>query len=248
MEKHLVRLAVWVALATVLLAAGAPRGFAHTAIVANAGTLVSAGFTDTCSSAPYSGVEPLAQSANPIAFGAANDWNALGLGACGAPGQSSPSFSNLVDNNGNPTPVGLQFTGTVTSWNCGALCTNGIFTDFIYLNGGILDWTLTGLAPDSVAYMYFYGFGADQSYREFNMAVGGSPNGTYTVDYNTGVYVPNIQVSSIGTITGEMQWTGGQSSWSGFQVYGPEQTPEPSTLALFGLGVALVAIRRARRR
>jgi PEP-CTERM motif len=240
MGKRLVRLALLAALAAVLVTVGAQCGFAN--------ELISAGFTNSNYPGSYSGVEPLAAAANPAAFGAASFWNPLTLGFLSP--TLSPSYSNLQDSGGNPTTVGLQFSGLVDSYTCGA-CAFGVFGDFIYLNGGVLDWQLTGLVPDSVANLYFYGFGTGgQSYRTFNMALdttgGGTLNGTYTVDSVTGAYAANITVSPTGTISGEMQVPGGQASWSGFQV--DDSTPEPSTLALFGIGMALAAIRRTGRR
>jgi hypothetical protein len=44
-----------------------------------------------------------------------------------------------------------------------------------------------------------------------------------------------------------MQVISGQASWSGFQVFEETPVPEPSTLTLLGIGVVLIAIRRARR-
>jgi hypothetical protein len=229
-------------LAAVVMTGGAQRGFAD--------ILVSAGFNNSNYPGSYSGVEPLADSANPVAFGTANVWNALTLPYLDTPA-TNPLFSNLEDDSGNPTSIGLQFTGLVDSFTCGA-CADGIFGDFIYLNSGVLDWQLTGLVPGGIADLYFYGFGTSgQSYRTFNMALdttgGGSLNGTYTVDSVTGVYAGNIQVSSTGSILGEMQVISGQASWSGFQVFEETPVPEPSTLTLLGIGVVLIAIRRARR-
>src|ERR1039457_695320 len=163
MKKALVRLALWAVLEAVVMTGSAPRGFA--------GTLVSAGFINSCYNGSYSGVEPLANAANPAAFGAANHWDPLTLG-CLSP-LSSPSFSNLADSTGNPTSIGLQFTGSVDSSHCGPpACAHGIFSDFIYINGGVLDWQLTGLAPGVTAYLYFYGYGDEgQNSRTFGMDV-----------------------------------------------------------------------------
>ena len=247
MKKVLVRLAFWAVLAAVVMTVGTQRGFAN--------ILVSAGFNNSNYPGSYSGVEPLADGANHAAFGTANHWDALTLGFLSP--TLNPSFSNLQDNGGNPTSVGLLFSGLVDSYTCGA-CAHGIFGDFIYLNNGVLDWQLTGLVPGGVAYLYFYGFGASgQSYRAFTMDADTNGDGTmdqlFVVNDYSGVYAGAVTVSTTGTILGEMQCCspgGGQSSWSGFQVYEvyTDQIPEPSTLALFGIGMALVAIRRARRR
>ena len=61
----------WAVLAAVVMTGGAQRGFAD--------ILVSAGFNNSNYPGSYSGVEPLADSANPVAFGTANVWNALTL-------------------------------------------------------------------------------------------------------------------------------------------------------------------------
>jgi len=194
----------------------------RTASSAPPNSLVSAGFNNSNQPGSYSGVEPLAQSANSAAFGSANYWNPLTLGYLSP--ETNPSFSFLKDSGGNLTTVGLQFTGSVDSYTAGGSNDHGIFGDFIYLNGGSLPWKLTGLVPNTVAYLYFYGYGSNfnsQSYRTFNMALdttgGGSLNGNFTVDYYTGVYAGSVQVSPTGTISGAMQFTNGQASWSGFK-------------------------------
>ena len=104
MEKKWVRLGVWAVLAAVLMTTGAQRGFAD--------RLVSVGFTNSNYPGSYSGVEPLAQGADPAAFGAASFWNPLTLGYLSP--TSSPSFSNLKDSAGNPTSVGLPVRSTAT--------------------------------------------------------------------------------------------------------------------------------------
>jgi len=230
-------LAGWAVLAALWMTASTQHGFAD--------DLVSAGFTNSNYPGSYSGVEPLAQSADPDAFGAANYWNPLTLGFLSP--ETSPSFSNLLDSSGNPTPVGLQFTGSVDSYTTGPN-DHGIFGDFIYLNGGTLDWEITGLTPNSTADLYLYGFGnTGQSYRTFNMALDtdgdGTLDGNYTVDSYTGVYAGDILVSPTGTISGEMQVTGGQASWSGFQVF---DVPEPSTPVLFWIGLGALVWWRVR--
>ena len=242
MKARFVRLAVWAVLVTLGLTGAAQHGCAY--------MLVSSGFWNDSSHA-YSGVESLAQSANPAAFGAANYWNPLTMPWTPTL-TNNPSYSNLLDYNGNPTPVGLQFTGSVSSYySPGGGGGHAVFGSWIYLNGGTLDWEITGLTPNGLANMYFYGYGDNtgQSYRTFTMALdmtgGGTLNASYTVDYLNGVYVPNIQISPTGTIIGEMQYLGGQASWSGFQI----EVPEPSSYALLGLGLGGLAVaRRFRRR
>ena len=146
----------------------------------------------------YSGVEPLAAAANPV-FGAANVWNDAMLGYLSP--ETNPSFSNLLDSHGTTTNVGVQFTGQVDTYTgTDGSCPNTLFCDFIYLNGGVLDWTITGLTPNSVNYLYFYNYGSpNQSYRVFNMAMdtdgNGSLDGNYTVNAVTGVYVASILAS-----------------------------------------------------
>ena len=221
------------------MTAGTQHGFAQ--------VLVGAGYTNSNYPGSYSGVEPLAQSANLTAFGDANYWNPLTLGFLSP--ETNPSFSNLLNNSGNPTSVGLQFTGSVDSYTAGAT-DHGIFGDFIYLNGGTLDWELTGLTPGEQTDLYFYGFGnTGQSYRTFNMALDtngdGTLDGNYTVDSYTGAYAANILVSPTGTISGQMQVVGGQASWSGFQVF---EVPEPSTLVLFWIGLGALLCWRVRRK
>jgi hypothetical protein len=142
----------------------------------------------------------------------------------------------------------MSFGGATAGYYCPGGCAHSINGAFIYIDGGVLDWTLTGLTPGAKAYLYFYGYGATgQDYRTFHMAL--DTNGDSTLDTTntvlsyTGVYGGEVLTSPAGTISGEMQYWAGQASWSGFQV---DVAPEPSTLALFGIGMALVAIRRRR--
>jgi hypothetical protein len=78
----------------------------RTASSAPPNSLVSAGFNNSNYPGSYSGVEPLAQSANSAAFGSANYWNPLTLGYLSP--ETNPSFSFLKDSGGNLTTVGLQ--------------------------------------------------------------------------------------------------------------------------------------------
>src|SRR6202011_2569440 len=86
----------------------------RTASSAPPNSLVSPGFNNSNQPGSYSGVEPLAQSANSAAFGSANYWNPLTLGYLSP--ETNPSFSFLKDSGGNLTTVGLQFTGSVDSY------------------------------------------------------------------------------------------------------------------------------------
>ena len=191
---------------------------------------------------PYSGVEPLAAAANPV-FGLANAWNDPLL-AHDPSTETNPSFSNLIDSQGNTTSVGFQFTGVVDTYTgTDGSCPNTLMCDFIFINGGVLDWTITGLLPNSVNYFYFYNYGSPyQSYRAFNMAIdtdgNGSLDGNIFVDAVNGGYAAGIVASPTGTISGEMQLICCQASWSGFQIY--EVTPEPASWLLFAGGLVVL--------
>ena len=92
--------------------------------------------------------------------------------------------------------------------------------------------------------MYFYDTNNSDGYgtRGFTMTVQGTD---YSVSWDKGVYVAGIKADASGVITGNMVWTGGQASWSGFQL---DEVPEPSTLLLLPAAVALLAAVRRRSR
>ena len=205
-----------------------------------AGVLVSGDFK---AGAPlFSGVESWAQTANPV-FGAANIWNGLDVPYLPpAPGLTVAPFTNLLNSEGHATAVSFQFQDPVSAYN-GTTSSHAtdLFSDFVYLNGGTLSWQIDGLVPDSTAYLYFYGTNnVDSGIRGFSMTVQGA---NYAVSGYTGAYVAGIHVDGSGAINGTMTWTGGQASWSGFQLAG-SAVPEPATLLLLPAGVLLLALRR----
>ena len=222
-------------------------------VAAHADSLVSVDWKNSAGLSAfgsYSGVEPLAAAANP-GFGTANFWNDALLGYLSP--ETNPSFSNLEDSQGNATNVGFQFTGVVDTYTgTDGTCPNTLMCDFIYLNGGVLDWAITGLLPNSVNYLYFYNYGsAAQSGRAFNMALdtdgNGSLDGVFFVDAAAGGYAANIVASPTGTITGEMQVICCQASWSGFQI--ESTVPEPASWVLMAGGIVVLAkLRKGRSR
>src|SRR5262249_15600636 len=79
-----------------------------------------------------SGVEPAAAAADSV-FGNANVWNHLNLVEFGP--QADPTFSSLLDSNGNTTSVGFSIVGTVggASFNFGELA-GAVRTDYMFFN------------------------------------------------------------------------------------------------------------------
>jgi hypothetical protein len=188
----------------------------------------------------FNGVESLAAAANP-AFDAANIWNGLGVPYLSP--ATLPLYPNLQDSQGNATNVGFQFMDPVDGYCCGSPSLNvDLFGDFVYLNGGALNWRITGLLPNTTAHLYVYDTynGPDSGLRGFTMDVQGT---NYLVDGNTGAYVSNILVDGDGVISGSMIHTAFQGSWAGFQL-ATEGVPEPSALMLFPIGIALLVVRR----
>jgi hypothetical protein len=226
---------------TILLLLGAM--FAPTALRAN--LLIGAYFVNAPGYTVMSGTDAYATSA-AYQFGGANVWNALMLG--GGLGDlnpvTDPSFASLVDSQGNTTSVGLQFTGLVDTYFT-ASPASAAYQNFIYLNSGVLDWELTGLAPGAPVILFIQGFGSPgQGYRAFEMSLDTNGDGTLdsllSVDSVVGG-LAQVTVSPTGTILGEMQYASGQPSWTGLEVL---QTPEPGAAGLCLLGVTLVLLKR----
>ncbi len=193
----------------------------------------------------YSGVESWAQTANPV-FGAANVWNGLPVPHLPAyPGQAVSPYTNLVSSSGSATGISFEFLDPVSAYSASTdTHAPNLLSDFVLLDtrytGTILSWRITGLLPNTTAYMYLYSTNnVDAGVRSFTMVVQGT---NYFVDGNTGAYVGGIHVDASGTITGAMLLDNIQPSWAGFQI--AEDTPEPSTLLLLPAGALLVVLRR----
>lgn len=186
-----------------------------------------------------SGPEPAATDANPL-FGAANVWNNL-------PTQfnqnANPTWSNLVDNTGAATGVGLSITGTVGGtdfwpWESyfDPLRSAMIFWNSWTEGGGAfgpgesksISWTLSGLPPSTTFDMCVYGAFADID-RDFDMTIQGTTMSIPTFNSANSpqancVLFTNVTSDGHGTISGVASGTGdsttavNEADWSGFQL------------------------------
>ena len=226
-----------------LLPLAAQNGFAGS-------VLVSGDFKNVSGTPVFSGNAPDATTYNSV-FGGASVWNDLYLGDGANPSYTAtaPSFSTLLGSAGEPTPVGLRFSENVHSYT-GDTQTNNLFKDFIYLSDGSLDWTITGMAPGAGALLYFFNYGAE-SYRTFNMWLDtngdGTLDGSVEVNYLSGGGIA-VQTSADGAIAGRMDFSNGQPSWSGFEVYGDAAAPEPASWFLLAGGFGLAGLLAKRQR
>ena len=206
-------------------------------------------------SPPMSGSEPAATIANP-SFGAANVWNNL-FSPWAPPLTKNPSWSNLVDNTGTATSVGLSITGTVFPLDLYPFIPNPdpLRSAFIGWNswtsggGGAgpgestsIVWKLTGLPPSSKFDICVYGGVADTD-RGFTMTVGGiiqyipTFNSTSSSLQNC-VLFSNIASNAKGVITVKADGVGdsttavNEANWAGFQLV---QLPAPRSPRRLGL-------------
>ena len=135
-----------------------------------------------------SGPESTATAQNPL-FGAANVWNNLSS-AFGVL-TTNPSWTNLVDSNGNATGVELSIVGTVQPvnvypYNPGFYAGNPLRSYYLAWNsngpGGESDsitWALSGLAPNATYDMCAYGPVTGQNVS-FNMTIGSNTQAVQT--------------------------------------------------------------------
>jgi len=203
----------------------------------------------------FSGVEPTAAAAS-ASFNNANAWNPLQVPHWGTvtPAQS---FSSLVDADGNPTPVGFSVTGPLSAYNNNYGNVDSIREDYFLFGGGVpnvtttLEWAITGLAPGGAYELYVYGAQVGTADRSFQMLVDTDGDGSLvgeliqTVDA-AGQLFSSITAGPGGEIMGQALRPTGEGNWGGWQLYetGAPMIPEPTSLALLGLGALALARRR----
>jgi hypothetical protein len=227
-----------------------PAVSAAAASASESSQLLSVHFT-AIGTPPFSGIEPVAAAADPV-FGQANVWNQLGFVDFGP--DVNPSFTSLVDSEGNATSAGFSITGTV-----------GGYGAYLFFNSRELstsiDWGITGLAPSTSYRLYTYGAAADYI-RDCSLLVDTNGNGDLSDesaqligsaanDYTASkdAYFPSVLTDAIGSILGRTTAIGdpeipNEANWGGFQL---GVIPEPSSLSLGAVCVnGLIACVRRR--
>jgi hypothetical protein len=205
---------------------------------------------------PASGVLPDSASSHP-AFSAARVWNTPSLVALEI--VSDPFYSNLLDNDGQPTNVGLQFHGDLSFWSFQD-ANYPVSTDFLFFNNRGLSeavsFEFTGLPPHGTFAIFAFGTSAD-FVREFDLVFDTDADGSFDdefakrvgAEFQTPIHALFTSVSSdvSGTIRGLGQGIGPQSftteaNLAGLQIV---QVPEASSLlsTLIGGGLISVVVR-----
>jgi hypothetical protein len=190
---------------------------------------------NTSGAAPqnFTGVEPEAAAVAP-AFGAANIWNHPQIPR--NPATTNPTFPKLVDSTGAGTTVSFTISGTISAFNIFGLVSgaDALRGDAFYWgNVGLpetsvsIDWTLTGLPPNTLHLLFVYGTFWNDS-DTFNMLVDTNGDGSLSdetpklVSSGNGVQPAGVLFSAksdaSGVIHGRGVGTGGQARWAGFQV------------------------------
>lgn len=227
-------------------------------------TLISVVFTsvnDYGSGGPgnISGPENTATAENPL-FGAANVWN--NLSSTFGDLTTNPTWSDLVDSNGNSTGVNLSITGTVQAvnvypYNPSFYAGNPLRSYYLAWNsngpGGESDsisWVLSGLAPNATYDLCAYGPVTGQNVS-FTMAIGSNSQAVHTyADFSSlgCTYFQNLKTNASGQLSGTGTGMGSdtgyanEADWTGFQLV-EVTTPvaEPPTVVLL-LMCGLVAM------
>lgn len=182
---------------------------------------------------------PSFSSANPIANPAVN-----------------PSFSNLLDSQGNATGISLNLEGSISGFNNGAAVNNPVNDDYIFwgISGtsDTLGWSIDGLVAGGEYELALYGGSGNG--RQFNMLVDTNGDGNLgdevakfvNVGLGQGAFFASVFADSNGRISG-LGDSPGEANWGGFQLRVlSTPVPEPTTALLLATG-AMGLVRRRRR-
>ena len=168
-------------------------------------------------------VVPTLMSGVEAASGLGNVWNALTI--AGHSGTTvNPSLPVVKDSTGANTSVAFSITGTVSGFSTSG---NALKNDYLFLAAGnsasSVTWQLTGLNPAKTYSLWLYG-SASRSCR-FKVDINGNASigdeTAVTAPANGGVLVTGIQPDGTGKIIGNANTPGGETNWSGFQLFVP---------------------------
>ncbi len=183
----------------------------------------------------FTGVEAEAADTD-LRFEVANVWNHLQIPQF--PATTNPTFANLVDSTGANTTVSFAISGTVSAFNIFGLISgaDALRGDAFYFgNSGAppatstsVDWTLTGLTPNTRHLVFVYGTFWDTN-DNFNMFVDTDGDGDLS-DETAQVVISLNRAQPSGTLFSAISDTNGvirgrgvgidrnQARWAGFQV------------------------------
>jgi hypothetical protein len=159
--------------------------------------------------------------------GIGNVWNALTLASHPAT-SVNPGIGAMVDSSGTVTGLSFGITGTVSGFTYGASGGSTVlFNDYLFLNAGnsaaSITWQIGGADPGETYSMWLYG----SSVRSVRIKVDVNGNGTLaddaavTAPAGGGVLVGGIVPQASGLIIGDADAPGGETNWSGFQLFVP---------------------------
>ncbi len=174
-------------------------------------------------------VVPTLMSGVEAASGLGNVWNALTI--AGHSGTTvNPSLAVVKDSTGANTSVAFSITGTVSGFSTSG---NALKNDYLFLAAGnsasSVTWQLTGLNPAKTYSLWLYG-SASRSCR-FKVDINGNASiaddTAVTAPANGGVLVTGIHPDGTGKIIGNADTPGGETNWSGFQLFVPSAGGPP---------------------
>lgn len=172
-------------------------------------------------------VPPIAMSGAEPGSGIGNVWNALTLASHPAT-SVNPGITSMVDSSGSASGLSFGITGTVSGFTYGSSGGSTVlFNDYLFLNAGnsaaSITWQIGGADPGKTYSMWLYG----SSVRTVRIKVDVNGNGSLaddaavTAPAGGGVLVNGIVPQASGLIIGDADAPGGETNWSGFQLFVP---------------------------